>query len=172
MPVSDIEAWIADNSGNDAGNFPWSALAEVARQHATYPPPKSVSEALAWGRVAEKASEFVKTKLLGTRDSFDRSMMRVRALLIKRFGCSADEDLLSPQRLIDWYNTQTPGSPAEIATMARNWKSLPAEQILLLRHIKEGITILQLTSSDDNAERDPAISALIEKWLPVKSLLP
>ena len=144
-------------------------VTEVAAERATPIGPWGNSgDRLDWARVALAALEYAREHAFAAPEELAIKEISLRAEMIHRLGCDADENVTSPMEIVELFQGLTKLNAAEATKMARSWQTLDPPDILELRRIKNALRHFQLIH-----ERLPKdVQSWLEAWLPVLDVLP
>lgn len=114
-------------------NFNWRGLGEGASAYLFFS--QNRNNTFLWAEIAVTAFE---------RAGAVESAMAISARLIRRFGPGHHGGINDPSRIENWVKQSLCWPLSEVETRARNWRSLPKKEILILRKIKNKLAIVGL----------------------------
>ena len=131
--------------------FNWLGVAEVAGTMA------NLHADIEWAEVAIRIYEWLADQRSNAsfRHSELSSAMSLRSSMIhKHHKTVPGHYVLDPQFLVRWFSNELEWNYDEVAEKTRNWRALPFEQILILRHIKNRLSQLKHLVNDGYLQPD------------------
>ena len=153
-----------------ADDFNWLGVAQMASQKATGFEASDDQEArLRWVEIALNVYAYLaKQAERNARESYQLSAMRLRAAMIIQFEPVTDHPILDIKAITTWFFEQTPIERQEVIQLLRNWRSLPIQEILKLRQIKNRLSVIELLMEEGHLQEDHEL----RHWLAIKGCLP
>jgi len=148
-------------------DFHWLGLVEAATSQATFRHNLIDQQDLMWALVALAAYQIL-IDHTGQHDSWELSMMHLRALLIRRYRSLPRNVLLDIDQIVNWFWARLPISFDEAQQKVNQLKTLPADDLLDLRRIKNRLAVLIPLVDDHKLQPDTQL----QRWLGLREHLP
>lgn len=162
------KVWSEESAVSD--DFNWLGLAQVASQKATGFEASGNQEAkLRWAEIARKENAYLaKQAEPNARESYELSAMHLRAAMIIQFEPVTDHPIVDIKAITSWFCERTPIERQDVIPLLGNWRSLPIQDILKLRQIKNRLSVIELLMQEGHLQEHPEL----RQWLAIKSCLP
>jgi len=151
-------------------DFNWLGLAEVAAFQARRGNEFSTRlPDLVWAKIAIAIYEYLIEKTgRAHKQSFELSIMSLRAHCIIALGSVPDDPILDVNRIVQWFFQNVEMTLDEAREKAANWKERPLEEIRELRYIKNRLSIIKPLFLKESLECNQELS----DWLELQEDLP
>jgi len=148
-------------------DFNWLGLAEAVTTQASFKQDLEGQQDLMWALAALAAYRI----LMGPTsqdDSLEVSIMHLRAFFIRRYRSLPRSMLLDIDQIVDWFWARLPCSLDEAQQKVNELQTLPADDLLELRRIKNRLAVLVPLVDDQKLQPDEEL----QRWLELREDLP
>jgi hypothetical protein len=138
-----IDEWI-NQGGTATEEIHWLNFAERADGNFRYLD-NPCQDGILWSEISLTAYEqaLKVDESSGRRNSYENSMMLLRAHMITHCGIVPGHRVLDPQIIQRWFFERLPMTRLEATEKALHWRNLPLTEIQLLRDIKHRLWVIQ-----------------------------
>jgi hypothetical protein len=172
FPPAEVLGWLSEVWPSQQGPhwaFNWLALAEVAADLASTGCGNSEGEWHEWALVAVAVYERLAAEAVpGQRDSPECSSMMLRAHLITLVGSKPGDRVLDRDAIVQCFVNRLPLSTEEARLRSENWTTLPVDQILELRRIKNRLNVIRVLVETSRFQPDD----VLRPWLQLHPRFP
>lgn len=167
-PLEQVSSWLDGLAIGEPVRgefFNWELFASTAAARARE------GRSLPWARIALLVyGVLVERALTHEKHSIMLSAMSLRGWLIAEFGAREDDAVLDPEPIVRWFRSLATMPIQEAARLvsSEDWRTLPMETLLKLRHIKSALNVISLMAETEVVRRNPEL----ENWLQLKPRLP